>query len=85
MSANFASNRGVPGDEREFGRRIFVRMFAAPADSRQLCCLAGLEPRHRRMPVAAIKAHDAELADARMRSHLDQVAKLYWKARRAAK
>jgi DNA-binding GntR family transcriptional regulator len=33
----------------------------------------------------AVKAHDAELADARMRSHLDQVAKLYWKARRAAK
>jgi DNA-binding FadR family transcriptional regulator len=33
----------------------------------------------------AIKAHDPELADARMRSHLDQVAKLYWKARRAAK
>jgi DNA-binding FadR family transcriptional regulator len=33
----------------------------------------------------AIKAHDPELADARMRSHLDQVAKLYWKARKAAK
>jgi GntR family transcriptional regulator, sialic acid-inducible nan operon repressor len=33
----------------------------------------------------AIKAHDPELADARMRSHLEQVAKLYWKARRAAK
>ena len=34
---------------------------------------------------ATIKARDPELADARMRSHLDQVAKLYWKARRAAK
>ena len=33
----------------------------------------------------AIKARDPELADARMRSHLDQVAKLYWKVRRAAK
>ena len=33
----------------------------------------------------AIKAHDPELADARMRSHLDQVGKLYWKVRRAGK
>jgi GntR family transcriptional repressor for pyruvate dehydrogenase complex len=33
----------------------------------------------------AIKARNPELADARMRSHLDQVAKLYWKVRRAAK
>jgi DNA-binding FadR family transcriptional regulator len=33
----------------------------------------------------AIKARDPELADARMRSHLDQVAKLYWKVRKAAK
>jgi DNA-binding FadR family transcriptional regulator len=33
----------------------------------------------------AIKVHDPELADARMRSHLDQVAKLYWKVRRMTK
>ncbi len=33
----------------------------------------------------AIKAHDPELADTRMRSHLDQVSKLYWKVRRADK
>ena len=33
----------------------------------------------------AIKAHDPELADTRMRSHLGQVAKLYWKVRRADK
>jgi len=33
----------------------------------------------------AIEAHDPELADTRMRSHLDQVAKLYWKIRRASK
>ena len=33
----------------------------------------------------AIKARDPELADARMRSHLDQVGKLYWKVRRAGK
>ena len=33
----------------------------------------------------AIRARDPELADARMRSHLDQVAKLYWKVRKAAK
>jgi GntR family transcriptional repressor for pyruvate dehydrogenase complex len=33
----------------------------------------------------AIKVHDPELADARMRSHLDQVAKLYWKVRRKTK
>jgi DNA-binding FadR family transcriptional regulator len=32
----------------------------------------------------AIKAHDPEVADARMRSHLDQVGKLYWKVRRAS-
>jgi DNA-binding FadR family transcriptional regulator len=33
----------------------------------------------------AIKDHDPELADARMRSHLDQVGKLYWKVRRSSK
>ena len=31
-----------------------------------------------------IKARE-EVADARMRSHLDQVGKLYWKVRRAGK
>jgi DNA-binding FadR family transcriptional regulator len=33
----------------------------------------------------AIKSRDPEAADNRMRSHLDQVAKLYWKVRRRAK
>jgi GntR family transcriptional repressor for pyruvate dehydrogenase complex len=33
----------------------------------------------------AIKMHDPELADARMRSQLHQVAKLYWKVRRVGK
>jgi hypothetical protein len=49
----------MPGDEHEFGCRIFVGVLAAPANSRQLCRLAGIEPRERRMLVAAIKAKEA--------------------------
>ena len=53
-----------------------LRLWKAAADK---------EPLGKDSKGEAIKAHDPELADARMRSHLDQVSKLYWKVRRVGR